>query len=444
MNKELNFPITRKAVLRFTLPSILMMVVMSLYTIVDGLFVARLVNTNAFSAINIVYPLLSLIVGLGTMFGTGAAAIVSKKLGEGNPDEARRILSFITLCSTGISLLVSLLSLLFLRNIIYLLGADEAVFAYCYEYLLPLVFFLPFSLLQVPFQSLFVANGRPHAGLVVTLLSGIANVVLDYFFIAVCGMGVSGAAIATGIGYSITALYGLYSFTRNRTAPLYFVKPKVDWRALCAAMSNGSSEMVSNLSTSVTTFLFNIIMMRLIGPNGVAAISILLYLDFVLISVSLGYSIGIAPLFSYNYGSLEVKKLRQLYRISAGTCLAVSLIMTFGTLLLAHPLAAVFSAPGSQVYELTVAGFRIYAFSFLFKEYNIFASAMFTAFGNGRVSAGLSFIRTLFLLVICTIVLAWLFGVTGVWWATPIAELLSFLLALYLTIKYSPVYGYLS
>lgn len=203
MNNELNREINLKSILAFTLPSIFMMVVMSLYTIVDGIFVSRLINTNAFSAVNIIYPLMSIVIGLGTMFGTGTTAIVSRKLGEGRQKEANQIVTFIILFTIGLGIAFSVVSCLFLGDIIHLLGANDAVFDYCREYALPIILFLPFSLLQVQFQSLFVANGKPGTGLLVTLVSGLANVFLDYYFIAVCNMGVAGAAVATGIGYFI-------------------------------------------------------------------------------------------------------------------------------------------------------------------------------------------------------------------------------------------------
>ena len=443
MNNELNREINLKSILAFTLPSIFMMVVMSLYTIVDGIFVSRLINTNAFSAVNIIYPLMSIVIGLGTMFGTGTTAIVSRKLGEGRQKEANQIVTFIILFTIGLGIAFSVVSCLFLGDIINLLGANDAVFDYCREYALPIILFLPFSLLQVQFQSLFVANGKPGTGLLVTLVSGLANVFLDYYFIAVCNMGVAGAAVATGIGYFIAAVFGLYYFARHREAPLHFVKPRASMQTLMRAMTNGSSEMVSTLSTSVTTFLFNIIMMRLIGPDGVAAISILLYLDFVLIAINLGYSIGVAPLFSYNYGSGDCRKLKKLFRISLSFCTSVRVVMTAGTVLFADWLASVFSPAGSAVHALAATGLRIFAVSYLFKGFSIFTSALFTAFGNGTLSAILSFMRTLILLVSAILLFSSLFGITGVWSATPAAETIAFLLAAFLAWKYGKVYRYL-
>lgn len=443
MSHTLEQKITVPSVLRFTMPSIIMMVVLSLYTVVDGIFVSRLVNTDAFSAVNIVYPLLSVILALGTMFGSGTTAIVSRKMGEGKHREANEIVSFIILFTIILATVLSVFIYLFLGNIILLLGANEAIYDYCYAYAMPLVFFLPANILQTQFQALFIANGKPHVGLTITILGGLANVFLDYFFIAVCGMGISGAAIATGIGYSIPALYGLAYFKWHKKANLYFVKPKANWRVLLHASINGSSEMVSNLSGSITTLLFNIILMRLVGPDGVAAISILLYLDFVMIAISLGYSMGVAPLFSFNYGSGNKEKIRKLFKLSLGFCLVTGVLLTTGTFLFAGELAGTFVHRGTAVYDMAVTGLSVYAISSLFKGYNIFASSMFTAFGNGTISALLSFLRTLVFLVICLIGLAAAFGLDGVWYALPLAEILASVVAVICTVKYRKVYSYI-
>lgn len=442
-NQALERKITVPSLLGFAFPSIIMMVVMSLYTVVDGMFVSRLIGTAAFSAVNIVYPLVSFVVALGTMFGTGTTAIVSRKLGEGRRKEANENVTFITLVAVGIGLVITLLSFLFLEKILYALGANEAIFPYCRAYALPLLIFQPANILQLEFQSLFVANGKPHIGLTITILGGVANVVLDYVFIAILDMGIAGAAVATGIGYCIPAFYSIFYFSFCKKAELHFVRPKVNWGVLFKSMTNGSSEMVSNLSGSVTTFLFNIIMMRLIGQEGVAAISILLYLDFVLIAISLGYSMGVAPLFSYNYGKGNVEKLKKLFRISAIFSMSVGVTMTVGTLLASGPLASVFAERGSLVYELSVAGLGVYAFGYLFKCFNIFSSAMFTAFGDGRVSAILSFMRTLVFLVFCLIILSVLFGTDGVFAASVVAEGLAFSVSLFFILRKRKMYHYM-
>lgn len=442
MQNNLEQNITFSSVLKYTFPSVVMMVIMSLYTVVDGIFVSQLVGTDAFSAVNIAYPMLSVTVALGTMFGTGLTALISRKLGEGKREEGNQILTFVILAAVILGVIFTAVCFLFMEKIIFLMGANEVIFPYCYDYLFPLAFFFVPNIIQLMFLSLYAADGKPHIGLITTVLGGLANVVLDYVFIARMGMGITGAALATGIGYSIPSVYGICYFTWNKKGNFHFVKPKADYRALLQSVCNGSSEMVNNLSTSVTTLLFNVIMMKLIGADGVAAIAILLYLDFVLVAITLGYSIGVAPLISYNYGCGNGEKLNRLYKISLVFCLIVGFVMTFGTMVFAEPLSAVFTKPDTYVYELAVWGLKIYAISYLFKGYNIFASAMFTAFGDGRVSAILSFVRTLVLLVVMLIGLSALFGVTGVWYASPAAEMLALGHAVYYTIRYRHVYHY--
>lgn len=442
MNNQLELRITAPNVLKFTFSSIIMMVIMSLYTVVDGTFVSRLIGTDAFSAVNIIYPLLSLTVGIGAMFGSGLTALVSIKLGAGRKKEACENLTFIVLFAIAFGFVLAVLSFLFIDPIIYALGSNEQIYPYCRDYVLPLLLFFPANILQLQFQSLYVADGKPQIGLGVTIIGGLTNIILDYIFIAVLDMGIAGAAWGTGLGYSIPAVYGLCYFAFNKKGNLYFVKPKSDFKVLVKAAVNGSSEMVSNLSTSVTTLLFNVIMMRLLGQNGVAAISILLYLDFVMVAVSLGYSMGTAPLFSFNYGRGNEENLKKLFSISLKFCAVFGIAVTAGSILLARPLTAIFTSPGTEVYELAVTGLKIYAFNYLFKGFSLFSSAMFTAFGDGRVSAILSFLRTLVFLTATLLGLSALFGVTGVWFASPVAELMAFALSIFYIWKSRKVYGY--
>lgn len=442
MKDPLGKAISLGNLLRFTIPTIVMMVFMSLYTIVDGIFVSRLIDTDALSAVNIVYPLLSVVIAIGTMFGTGTSAIVAKKLGEGRGREAKGDFTFIVLVATGLTVLLSLVSLWLLEPILYALGANAAVYAYCWEYAFPLVFFLPASVLQLIFQYLFVTDGHPHLGLAVTIAGGVANMVLDYVFIAWCGWGIAGAAIATGIGYTIPAVFGLVYFTVHRRGSLCFTRPRADRRVLLRSMTNGSSEMVSNLSLSVTTYLFNRIMMHYLGQDGVAAVTIVLYMDFLLIAVSLGYAMGVAPLISYNYGSGDTEKLQRIYRLSRRFILAFSVVTAALTMLGAPLLVSAFAREGTAVYAFAVAGLRLYAVSYLFKGFNIFASSLFTAFSDGKVSAILSFSRTLGFLVLCVLGLTALLGVNGVWIGTPVAEALALGLSLYYIRTRRGVYQY--
>lgn len=442
MKHTMEHKITPAFLLRFTLPSIIMMVVLSMYTVVDGMLVSHFVGTEAFSAINIVYPLMSIIVALGTMFGTGTTAIVSRKLGEGDRKGANELFSFVIAVTVGIGILFAVITLAFLRPIIGMLGANDALYPYCYQYAMPLLCFLPMSILQIEFQTLIVAAGKPQMGLCVTIASGITNIVLDCVFMGVFHWGIAGAAIATGIGFCIPPVFGLCYFRWNEQAAFRLVRPTQQWRQFAAATANGSSEMVSYLSESVTTFLFNITMMRLIGQQGVAAVAIVLYVDFVLVAISLGYAMGVAPLISYNYGKKDARNIRKIFRMSLVLCAVVGVAMTIGTHLLGGALASLFAPVGSPIYVLAVTGMGYYGFSYLCKGSNMFASALFTAFGNGRISALLSFLRTLVFLASSIILMAALFGVTGVWCAAPLAELLALCVSVFCMVWYRKVYPY--
>lgn len=433
--KQLELELRVPVILKFVMPSIIMMVILSLYTVVDGIFVSRLLGTTAFSAVNIVYPLLSLTIGLGTMFGSGVTSIISRKLGAGKQREANENFSLIIVSSLIIGMVLSFGSLIFLPYIIRILGADAQVYSYCYAYAFPIIWFFTANILQFQFQNVYIADGKPHIGLYLTIAGGLTNIILDYIFIAKFHMGISGAALATGIGYFLPMVYGIYYFMVKRTGTIRFVKPVWDGHVLMETISNGSSEMVSYLSASVTTFLFNIIMMSLIGSDGVAAVAIILYLDFILVAISMGYSIGIAPLISYHYGKGDHDKVRWLYRLSVGFTGCSGFLITAITLLFTNELTGIFTQPQTQVAQLATLGLRLYALSYVTKGFNIFTSAMYTALGNGRISAILSFLRTFLFLSGFLILLSWLFGLLGVWIASPIAEAIAFLLALWMNIR---------
>ena len=287
---------------RFALPTIIMMIFMSLYTIVDGIFVCRFVGSSALSAVNIVYPLVSVVIGLGVMLATGGSAVVARKLGEGDEETACRDLTLLVLTGAALGTLFSLLGLAFSAPMSRLLGASDALLSYCTDYLRILLLFAPASILQLLFQSFFVTAGRPGLGLGLTVCSGLTNAVLDYAFIVPLDMGITGAALATAAGYCVTALAGV-GFFALRGKGLRFRRPRWESRMLLYACGNGSSEMVTNLSNAVITFLFNQLMLSLLGEDGVAAITIVLYAQFLLTALYMGFSMGVAPVISFNYGA---------------------------------------------------------------------------------------------------------------------------------------------
>ena len=431
------------SILKFTAPTIIMMVFMSLYTMVDGVFVSRFVSTNALSAVNIVYPYINVIIAVAIMLATGSSAIIAKKMGEGNFEEARTNFSFITLLGVLVGIVLGGVSLIFLDPLLRLLGAEGVLYPLCWDYAVYLFPFAPLSILQMLFQYDFVAAGRPGLGLFVIVLGGVANIVLDYVFIVPLGMGIAGAAIATGIGYSIPAVFGLLYFSFYKKGTLYFVRPKFDEMVLLHSCTNGSSEMVTNLSMAVTTFLFNLLMLKYLGEDGVAAITIVLYAQFLLTALYLGYSSGISSVFSFNYGAGDHAQLQRLFRISLWIVSISSVFVFLFSLLCCDPIILIFAPRGTQVFALAKHGFLLFSFCYLFTGTNIFASAFFTALSNGKVSAAISFLRTFVFIVASMLLLPMALGVDGVWLAIPVAELLTIFFSVYFFLRYRNVYHYM-
>lgn len=428
--------------LKFAFPTIIMMIFMSMYTMVDGVFVSRFVGTAALSAINIVFPLVSVVVAVGIMLATGSSAIIAKELGEGKEKKARKDFSFIILVGLIFGVIFTVVGFIFLEPIVRMLGANDDVIGYCMEYASLLLVFIPCGMLQMLFQTLFVTAGKPYFGLFVTILGGIANIVLDYVFIVPVGMGISGAALATGIGYSIPAVFGLVYFAFFRKGTLFFVLPKFDGKVLLKSCTNGSSEMVVNLSMAVTTFMFNILMMQYAGADGVASITIVLYAQYLLVAIFLGYSTGTAPIFSFNYGCENIDRLKRIFKSSL-IFVVIGSVLIFGLSIIFAPLiVTIFTPKDTAVYDLSVHGFYLFSVSFLFSGISIFASSLFTAFSDGKTSAIISFLRTFIFIVLALLLLPLVFGIDGIWIAIPVAEFLGFLVSIFFLIKKKSKYQY--
>lgn len=442
MNHALDRAISPGMLVRFSLPTILSTVFMGIYSTVDGIFVSRLVGTDALSAVNIIMPLITVSLAIGAMFGAGGNAIVARKLGEKKEGEARRNFSLLVVVAFLASVLLSLLGLLFLEQLIGLLGADDALFPYCREYAIPTLLFLPFTIFGMIFQMSFITVGRANLGMAVSILGGVSNVVLDYLLIAVFDMGIAGAAIATGIGYSLPALIGFFYFLLRRKGGLFLVKPAWDGSVLWRSCSNGASEMVTNLAMGVVTLLLNNILMRLAGSDGVASVTIILYAQGVLGSAYMGYAMGVAPVISYNYGKQDTDRLKKIYSISLRIILTVSVVTFALSLIFAQALVGIFAPEGTGVYHMAIRGFRMFSVCFLFMGFNVFGSAMFTALSNGKVSAILSFFRTLVFIVVAALTFPLFLGIDGVWIAIPSAEFLGICMTFYYFKKMKKVYHY--
>ena len=428
MSTSLNQHFTPWALLKFAFPSIIMMIFMSLYTIVDGIFISRFLGSNALSSLNIVFPVINVVIAITTMLGTGGNAIISKYLGEGRDRDARECLTQFTVIGLAISLLLLVLTQIFLTPLCRALGSTDVLLADCRAYLSVSLMFAPACMLQTLFQSYLVTAEKPHLGLFLTIGAGILNAFLDYFLIAVCRLGMTGAALATGIGQTVPALAGLLFFLSNKKG-LRLVRFHFHPKELLMACYNGSSEMVTQLANAIITFLFNIVMMELAGGPGVAAITILLYGQFLFNAFYLGFSIGISPIVGFQYGAGNRKQLRSIYRTTFLFVLASSVALTVIAVISSTPLVSVFTRD-PETFTLADAGFRIFAFNFLFSGFNIASSGFFTALSNGRVSAIISFLRTLVFIVLSLLTLPRFFEITGAWLAIPVAEFLTLMLAL--------------
>jgi len=442
MSNILSKKFTFWSLLKFAFPTIVMMVFMSMYTMVDGIFVSRLIGTGALSAVNIVYPVINVVLAVGIMLATGGSAVIAKKMGEQNDMEAKQNFSLIVCVGIAAGIVISVLGFVFIDPLLKFLGANDAIYGYCYDYAFTLLFFTVPSILQLLFQYFFVTAGKPALGLAITLAGGFANIILDYVFIAPLDMGITGAALATGIGYCIPGFFGLFYFLYNRKGTLYFEKPKYDGKVILQSCTNGASEMVTNLAIAVTTLIFNILMMRYLGEDGVAAITVVLYSQFLLTAVYLGYSSGVAPVISYNYGDKDSVQLKKLFRISIQFLVVCSIATFIASMFAADGIVSIFAPSGSNVHSLAVHGFYLFSICYLFMGINIFASAFFTALSNGKVSALISFLRTFVFLVGMLLLMPFLIGVDGIWLAVPIAEAIALAVSVSYLVKMKKVYNY--
>ena len=433
--------ITFLSIIKFTMPTVIMMVFFSMYTIIDGIFISRFVGADALSSVNIVYPVISLLIAIAVMFATGGSAIVAKAMGEKKLEEAREKFTLITICSILLGLVIAVLCILFIKPIIVLLGSTESLYNNCYYYLLIMVIFTPFMILKMYFDYFFVTAGKARLGLVTSVLGGIINIVLDYVFIVILKMGVSGAAFATSIGYAVPSIIGIIYFLDKKNI-LYFVRFKFDFNTIKNSCANGSSEMVTQLSAAVTTFVYNIVMIKLLGADGVASITIILYVNFLLVAVYLGFTSGVAPWISYNFGSKNEKQLKKIIKYSYIYIFLFSLASFVVSRAASEVLIGAFAVKGTSVYNISLNGFNIFSFSFLISGFNIFTIGMFTAFSNGKISAIISLMRTLVLFLIGITVFPSFLGVNGVWIVVPFSEVLTLILGIAFVYRFRHRYMY--
>jgi putative MATE family efflux protein len=415
--------------LRFTLPSICMMVFTSIYGVVDGLFVSNFVGKTPFAAVNLVMPFVMILGGMGFMIGTGGTALVSKLLGEGKKDEAHRTFSMLVLFTLLLGVVLSAVGILTMPAVSRFLGASDAMLPDCVLYGRIVTGFTFAFMLQNVFQSFFIAAEKPRLGLIVTVAAGVTNMVLDALFMAVFKWGVAGAAIATGLSQCVGGVLPLLYFLRPNTSLLRLRPAALRLRPLLQACGNGSSELMSNISSSLVGMLYNFQLMRLIGEDGVSAYGVLMYVQFIFVAIFIGYSIGCAPVVGFHYGAQNHDELKSLLRKSVLLMAVGGVTLTLLARVLARPLAHLFVGYDAALYDLTVHAFRLFAWSFLLAGFNIFTSGFFTALNNGGVSAAISFLRTLVFQAGSVILLPMLLGVDGIWWAITAAEIFAFLIS---------------
>lgn len=444
MNIQLSDHFTYKRIIRFTLPSIIMMIVTSIYSVIDGLFVSNIVGSNALSAINIVTPLFFIVGAFGFMLGTGGSAEVARTLGEGQREKANKYFSMIIYSVLIIGIVLGILGFIFMRPLSLMLGASEAIIEDCVSYGRILIAGSGIFMLQTTFQSFFIVAEKPNMGLIFSVASGITNIFLDYLFVYVMKMGIAGAAIATVCGYMVGGIIPFIYFLMPGIRTLKITKTKLYPKILLNSCINGSSEMMSNVSQSIVTILYNLQLMKIAGENGVAAITVIMYVNFIFIAIFIGFSIGTAPIISYNYGAENHKELRNVYKKAITIIGIVSVIMALIATSVATPAARIFIGSNEELAIMTSHGLRIFAISFLFSGVNIFGSSFFTALCNGKISALISFLRTLVLQSIMIIVLPKIFGINGVWFSVVIAELGSMLITTYFFISRRKQYHYMA
>lgn len=430
MKIKLSDHFTYSKLLRFVFPSIIMMVFTSIYGVVDGLFVSNFAGKTAFASINLVMPFVMILGGIGFMIGTGGTALVSKVLGEGKKEKANEIFTMMIIFTLLLGALLSVIGVISMPWVSKFLGATEEMMADCVIYGRIVTGFTVAFMLQNVFQSFLIAAEKPKLGLLATVLAGIANMALDAIFIIVFKWGVAGAAIATGLSQCVGGIFPLIYFLRKNSSLLRLTKTKLEIKPILNACGNGSSELMSNISSSVVSMIYNFQLMKYVGEDGVSAYGVLMYVQFIFVAIYIGYAIGCAPITGYHFGARNHNELKNMLRKSSFLSAVSGVVLTILAIALSSPLAKIFVGYDEELYELTRHAFRLFAYSFLLAGFNIFTSSFFTALNNGAVSAAISFMRTLIFQTSSVLILPIFLGVDGIWWAITVAEVFAFILSL--------------
>ena len=443
MKIQLSDHFTYGKLLRFTLPSIIMMIFTSIYGVVDGIFVSNFAGKTSFAAINLIMPYLMILGTIGFMVGTGGTALISKTLGMGDREKANEIFSMLTaVCIIG-GIVATAVAMVLLRPVAHLLGAEGQMLEDCVIYGMIVLPASTAYIIQFAYQSFCVTAEKANLSLGMTVASGVCNMVLDALFVAVFRWGLVGAAAATAIAQILGAIIPLVYFARPNQSLLRLGKFRFDGKALLRTCTNGSSELMTNLSLSVVSILYNLQLIHYAGEDGIAAYGVIMYVNLFFLSVFIGFSIGTAPLIGFNFGADNRNELKNLLHKSLVVLGVSSAAMLVSALVLAKPLSQIFVGYDRNLMDMTVRGFMIYSLSFLLCGYNIFGSSLFTALNNGLISASISFVRTLLCQIVAVMTLPLIFGLDGIWVSVVAAELTALVLTTFFVLKYRKRYHYL-
>ena len=439
---QLNDHFTYKKLFKAVVPSVLMMLFISIYSIVDGLFVSNVVGDTAFASLNLVYPVLMIVGGVGFMIGTGGSALVSKTLGEGKKEKANQYFSMFIWLTLILGIIISTVLYICTPSLTLMLGAEEDMVDYCVTYARICLIFQTSFIVQNTFQSFFVTAEKPHLGLILSLISGVCNIVLDALFIVVFEMGIAGAALATGISQTIGAVVPIFYFRLKKDLIIKLGKPVFKFKPMINGCINGISELVTNISASIVGIIYNFQLLKLAGQDGVSSYGVILYCQFIFLAIFFGYSMGTAPIVGFNYGANNKEELQNIFKKSLKIIGITSLILFGFSEILARPLSMIFVSYNQELLEMTVRGFRIYAISFIICGFNIYSSAFFTALNNGGVSLLLSIGRTFVFQIISVILLPIFLGLDGIWASIIFSELLALIMTILFFILMNKRYGY--
>jgi putative MATE family efflux protein len=439
---QLSDHFTYSRLLRFSLPTIMMIIFTSIYGMVDGFFISNYVGKTPFAAINLIYPFLMILGVGGFIFGTGGSALIGKLLGEGRREKANSVFSLIVYVTLALGIVIAAAGIASMRSVALLLGAEGQMLEDCVLYGNLVMLGLPVVMLQFEFHSLFVVAEKPKLGFCTTLAAGFTNMIFDFLLVAVFPFGIVGAALATVASQFAGGIIPLIYFARKNTSLLKLGKAEFDVKALRKTCTNGSSEFVSGVSMSLVSMLYNMQLLKYSGEDGVAAYGVLMYVNFLFLAVFIGYSVGTAPIVSFNFGAKNVTELKNVFYKSLKILAIVALVMFCASEIFARPLAAVFVGYDAGLTELTVSGFRIFSFSFLFAAVPIYGSSFFTALNDGFVSAAISFLRTVVFETASVLILPLIFGITGVWFSLVAAEFVAAAVTLSFLAAKRKKYGY--